>query len=45
MSQSDTKQAAGTKGWEQGEGREETKVDVCPVGACALAKVVLVRDD
>lgn len=40
-----TRQAAGAKGWEQGEGRGEAEADVCPSGACALAEVVLVRDD
>lgn len=45
MSHTDTRQAAGAKGWEQGEGRGEAEVHVCSISACALAKVVLVRDD
>lgn len=35
LSHTGTRQAAGGKGWEQGEGRGEAGADVCPLGARA----------
>lgn len=44
LSLTGTSQAAGLKGWEQEKGGGEAKADVCPVGVCALAKLVFVRE-